>query len=254
MKRLLTFITALFLLVSLNGQILRYSNYVAPTPDLLTNLVAYYKFEEASGTLYDSQNNNDIETVNGPDYRQAGKKDYCLRFIRANSDVCILAQYDDLTMTDQDFTIACWIYQDGDAANGTVEGIIGGLSGAVGFSLVTGDGVTNYERLTCVANSGTTHTRALTNTSGQWNFVAISFDSSSSTGNAHFYYNATSADLSFDYNFDVGKGIRYIGSESGSNYFDGYIDELMIWKGRFLDDDEIATLYNSGKGLFFDDF
>lgn len=30
MKRLLTFITALFLLVSLNGQILRYSNYVAP--------------------------------------------------------------------------------------------------------------------------------------------------------------------------------------------------------------------------------
>jgi hypothetical protein len=33
MKRLLTFLTALFLLISLNGQILRYSNYTVPIPD-----------------------------------------------------------------------------------------------------------------------------------------------------------------------------------------------------------------------------
>jgi len=254
MKKLLLLITALFILASVEGQILRYSNYTGQSPHFLTNLVAYYAFEEASGTLRDSKNANDVETINGADYQQPGKNNYSMRFVRANGDHCVLAQYDDLTMYDQDFTIVAWIYQTGDAADGTLEGIVGGLSGSVGLGLFTADGETNNLRLTHVNNDAVDDWGVIQNVQGQWNMVAISFDSHSATNNAHLYYNSSSSDVTFNTDFDPGKGIRYIGNEVSSNYFDGYIDELMIWKGRFLDDTEIAALYNNGTGLFFNDF
>jgi hypothetical protein len=43
-------------------------------------------------------------------------------------------------------------------------------------------------------------------------------------------------------------GIRYGSNVSGSDFFNGIIDELALWN-RTLSDDEVATLYNSGIGL-----
>jgi hypothetical protein len=43
-------------------------------------------------------------------------------------------------------------------------------------------------------------------------------------------------------------GIRYGGSGSGSDYFNGRVDEIAMWS-RAITDSEVSTLYNNGLGI-----
>ncbi len=58
--------------------------------DIDTGLVGWWKFEEASGTLYDqSDNHNDSTSVQGVLYQQAGQKGFALGFDGIDDDVTV---------------------------------------------------------------------------------------------------------------------------------------------------------------------
>jgi hypothetical protein len=254
MKRLLTIIIGLFLLISLNGQILRYSNYVAPpeegTNDFLTNLVAYWAFEEESGTIDDSAGDNN-STGCDADYGSTGINGNCLSFTAASSDVVTFADADALRMYDQDFTYVAWINPVDYPAASQYYGIIGGENNSPSFSMYT---TTAYLRVSATAISDGP-LGALYATTSAWNMVATVFDSNVTTNNVTYYLNGATATGTFNVDFGSDRGTIYIGRQTGSSgYFNGLIDEVMIWKGRKLTTNELDDLYNGGTGLFFTDF
>ena len=254
MKKLLLLITGLLLLFSVEGQILRYSNYTTPVPptpetnDFLTNLVAYWKLDEASGTLADSQGSNDATTTTA-DYDSTGISGKCMHFTLANSDFLVMTDAAALQMYDQDFTFAAWVYLKSEGTTATYAGIIGGETNSASMTLygsnerliVSKVGVSNGPLSTVV-------------TTGGWTFVAIAFDSDATTGNVTYYENGSYSTGDYNIDFNDGAGSIYIGRYSTTGYFDGKIDEVMIWKGRTLTVDNLNDLYNSGAGLFFDSF
>lgn len=255
MKRLLTFITALFLLVSLNGQIMRYNNYVAPpeegTNDFLTNLAAYWAFEEGSGTLDDSQGSNN-STGCTADYGSTGINGNCLSFTAANEDHVTFADAAALQMYDQDFTMVAWINLTDYAASGVHRTVIGGENGSGGMSCYSGNGRLTLNKVNTVPTSSTLYP-----STGEWVMIAISFNSNSATNNILYYMNSTVQTGTYNANMTDGAGSIYIGryASSPTDYFNGLIDEVMIWKGRILTEEELDEIYGGGTApLFFADF
>ena len=113
MKKLLLLITALFLLVSVEGQILRYSNYTAlpsegGSNDLLDSLTVYYDMGESSGNLSDEIESR-TATANGtPSYSQTGKVGDCISF--SGDDYFAMTEDADLRIYEQDISFSCWFY------------------------------------------------------------------------------------------------------------------------------------------------
>lgn len=257
MKKLLLLITGLLLLFSVEGQILRYSNYTAPAPpaasnDFLTNLVAYWALEESSGTLTDSQGDADM-TNDGATYGATGINGDCLDFELSEMDYIYRANTDALEMYNNDYTFAAWIYVESinDAAD---NGIIGAeYGGACLYISPSGNlmgGLSQY---------GTYLESDLAITTGTWTFVAMSVDVTETGVEILYYRNGTSdatsralAYIPLENASSNGIGVQY--TSSVSYYFDGLIDEVMMWRGRAFTEEELDDLYNSGTGLFFADF
>lgn len=261
MKKLLLLITGLLLLFSVEGQILRYSNYTAPTPpeeetnDFLTNLVAYWAFEESSGTLDDSQGSNNSASCSA-DYGSTGISGNCLSFTAANSDYVGLTDADALRMYDQDFTFVAWINPSAYPAAGAYAGIFGGENASAGLSLYNtvaepDNGILRVRSIATADGPLSTLVPSLSS----WSMIAVVFDSNATTNNVTYYLNGTTQVGTGNFDFSIDRGTIYIGRESTSGaYYSGLIDEAMIWKSRKLTTDELDDLYNSGTGLFFTDF
>jgi hypothetical protein len=91
-----------------------------------------------------------------------------------------------------------------------------------------------------------------------WNHIVITHDGSSGISGTKIYVNGTldsgaSNSGSGFTGFTNTAQLLYIGarlvSSSVTNWFDGKIDEIGIWKGKELSGSEITDLYNGGAGL-----
>lgn len=220
---------------------------------LLDDCVAYWRLGEASGSRADSVGSNTL-TDNNTVGSTTGKLGNAANFIAANSEYLNIADNAALSMPNgQSFTIAMWI-NPSTLTNGATPLNKGGLIfGASSFSyalefLLQG---MNVNLLWILSNN--TASSALTCSAGvlptsTWSFVVAWYDNSDNF--QHIQLNngtpvsigapsGGSSDQTFAFNLGS--------SGAGGAFFNGAIDDTLIWK-RVLTSDERSMLWNGGAG------
>lgn len=214
------------------------------TIDLTTALISYWKLEEASGTRYDSHGSNHL-TDNNTVLSAAGKIGTAADFEATNSEYLSIADNEDLSFGDEDFTFACWVKLESTGSDQRVFWKGDGTDWAV-YGLETfGTGwkfrVAGVENYTWNAPSTTT---------GTWYFIVCWYDSVANTINTQVN-NGTIDSTSHSGGITTDAGSFALGTHPVyGGYFDGLIDEFGVW-GRVLTSAERTALYNSGSGLTY---
>ncbi len=226
---------------------------------LLTNLVAHWKLNEASGTRNDSQGSNNL-TDNNTVGSAVGKLDNAAVFVAANGESLTRTDNSDLSLgSDQDFTFGFWFNFTsktdlqtlfGKAPNGwsteQLEYLCRYRSGTDDFKFYVGNGI-SFAQLDIPMSSVST---------GTWHYLLLWHDSQENTIcsqldngtiNSTPWSGGTQDTNGF---FSIG-AVNDIGSPN--YFFDGLIDSVSFWK-RVLSSAEKEALYNSGNGFDFESF
>jgi len=221
-------------------------------------LVAYYKFDEASGNIINQSldstkiANSDI-VITGATYSATGKIGNALSFDGINdsgiTSSSAIADWKFLHNTGFDVSISVWIYVDNTSAG--TRGIVATMNGNSsdnGFLFFQSGNLVKI-----ISQVGTTSQFfASTNTltASAWNHVVLTINET--TNDVKIYIN-NSVDTGASYNKtstvnpESVMGIMW-DTQSGS-YLPGDIDELTIFKDRVLTSAEVSSLYNSGNGM-----
>lgn len=211
---------------------------------LLDGLVGYFDFNESSGTLDNKVGSNNGTAGAGITYSQTSLNvglGTCLQFSGTSTGYVSLPDVLDFQFGTSDFTIGCWFY----TTSYSQQGIFGGENEAVALDIVAlsfflGNVNVNAYYFT------------LSTTINTWNFIAISFDSHSTTNNATLYLNGTTQTITANFDASAGASMNLIGQDSpGALPFTGYIDEVFIYKDRNLTSSELDILHNNGNGLAY---
>jgi hypothetical protein len=239
--------------------------YWTDTDSLDDELVAYWKLDETSGTIYDSTDNDHDSTSVTADYGATGKIGNAMDFQVANTDYIRVADSDDLSFTDgsgndEPFTISAWVKPESisnymiivgkyDTAGTKEYEIDVSDTGALRIFLWDDGGYS--------AGIGVTSTSTLS--SGNWYHVVTTYDGSETEGGLKIYVNgilqSTTSSSSGSYDGMQNEAVDLIiGSRRPGTYeipFDGVMDEVGFWN-RELSDWEVMQLYNAKDGLTHD--
>jgi len=216
---------------------------------LVTDLVAYYKLDETSGTTaYDSLGNYN-GTNTGATVNKTGKIGQCYDFENLNSDYINLNNGatlgDDLDLTG-DFTISAWINLESFAQSPYYNIIVGKRIDVENYQLAFR--VSSSGKLNLLTNGGVISSTGTLITTGSFYHVVVTRDND---GNTTFYLNGNSDSSSSSLSISHLNTNLYIGrAERDFNAFDGKIDEVGIWS-RALNATEVSDLYNNGIGFSY---
>jgi hypothetical protein len=216
------------------------------TASLLTNLVAYWKLDEASGTRNDSVGSNHL-TDNNTVLSATGKISNAADFEADNSEYLSRASNSDLQAGDTDWTFAAWIKVEVESSFRVVVSKGWGGGQAEWIIYLFGGNVTME-----VTNSidGPSSVGGLALADNNWHFVVAWHDSvnnqkgfqmDNGTPSTNAQANGVTASFA---DFAIGA------SPTQGLYWDGLIDEVGWWR-RVLTSDERTQLYNSGNGLTY---
>ncbi len=217
------------------------------------NLIAFWKFDEATGAALDYSGNGLNGTVNGPDrvttigtnkamYYDASGSDYISTSAFAIPNTGIL-------------TVEAWMKS---AVNANIYQVVISDGGSIPTGIIWMDRPSgaNYIRF-WVSNNGAGQEVGFTdfflNLDNQWIYVVIVCDYSNKTIKAYrngAQFGAT-RDLTGIPIFPPTNGIKYIGASSSSSnkLTNGSLDEVRIYN-RGLSAEEVAQHYTSTKGEF----
>lgn len=239
--------------------------------DFLTSLQNYYKIDEASGstTVYDAHGSLDGSVVGtgfNSNLGATGISSTCLQGDGTTGHYISMGTGTEWVFT-ADFTISYWVY-----VNSTV------VACKTTYPISKYQSFTGY-RTFAFGYAGSSHptsTRRNKFVSSMYNTSNTAYSAwTTSTYTSYGWYNVVTSRISNtmtiyvngspDGNVTVSGAMRsnntyqlLHGLHKSSGYFEqGWLDlmdEVAIWNGRGLDDAEVATLYNSGTGLFYDNF
>ena len=221
---------------------------------LLTNIQAYWKFDESSGNAVDSVVSK-VLTNNGGVVFDAGKINNGADFGSANSSKSFTA----LSMPFMSgygggpLTVSVWVkFQAQPATNGTMSIVYFLKSTNVagsdfGFQCAYQDVSGTKKLYFWTPFTGMAGTYAVTLTTGTWYHVCTTIDASK---NWVVYLNGTSV---MSGTGTTGNNIgtqdqMYVGSDTTPSYMSGNVDELAIWSTGLLSSD-VLQLYSSGNGF-----
>lgn len=205
---------------------------------LNTGLIAYWKMDEASGTREDSVGSNDLldSTSTGS---AAGKLGNGGDFEAGTPNWLSAADSPELSIGDQDFTIALWVKPESlttfnvlFSKNGLDLAIFNNASGVVTFS---------------VGGGGPSPSTGGELVVGSWSLIIAWYDAAGDLKNVSVNNAFAVADSGVS---PTDNGLPLVvGAFDTSGTFpaDGMIDEVGIWD-RVLTSDERTELYNSGVG------
>ena len=203
-----------------------------------TNLVAYYKFDETSGTVLtdwvglDHNFANSSATIN-----QTGKIDKAYLF--SAGAVTRTNFYNNM----QTRTINIWI----NPANNNKGKIYTSLNSAEAIDIWRGTDKKIYVQTRNSGKSWVNEVVSSTIEPSVWTMLTVTFNSA--TKDINLYLNGTyNASGNWDTISNPGETIVYIGGYFQN--FSGLIDETGFWS-RLLTNEEITELYNSGSGLTY---
>lgn len=215
---------------------------------LTTNLAAFWKLNESSGTRNDSVGINNL-TDNNTVTQTTGKIGSGAQFTAANSEYLSINDNADLSTGDIDFTISAWVYltdkttsriiaQKGPGWAGNLEYVLYYRSDVDRFRFHVGTGDYNTYGLVNANSGGSPQLNT-------WYHVVGWHDATNNTVNIQVN-NGSIDSTSYSLGGYDSTGPFYIGLSSTS-YMNGAIDSVGFWK-RTLTADERALLYNSGSG------
>lgn len=209
---------------------------------LTDNIVAYWKFDEGSGTSAADAtgNGNNGTLVNSPTWGP-GKINDGLSF--ASNQYVNIGNNPALNFNGtMPFTIAGW----GKTTIAQNAEIFDGLTGTNGFRLAIGAGSGSPNgSLTLYISGSWKHSLSTVFDNGSWHQFGVTYD-----GTTLSFYVDGSFDSSSTTSGPTSVSMnRSIGNIAGLSYpFGGTLDEIGIWS-RALSAGEISTLYGGGAGL-----
>lgn len=221
---------------------------------LETNLVSYYKMDEASGTREDSHGSNDL-TDNNTVGSATGIIDNGADFESTNSEYLSItdASQSGLDIT-SDLSISAWVKFE---SNTTAYQVISSKYLSTGNQQswqfrCSLDSATDAIRADMSAN-GTAVTQTALNysfTTGTWYHIVFSY--SASVGRVEVFVNGSSAGVMTGQVTSIFNGTAPyqvgLGNPGGSEYLDGVLDEHAIYS-RSLNYGDVLDLYNSGTAI-----
>jgi len=206
-------------------------------------LVAYYPF---NGNANDESRNMNHGIAVGPDLTadRFNKEDSAYSF-NGIDDLVYLGTELNLINNANSLTIAAWVYPYEVSPSGTGRGyaIIGEGLGGDNYHFFIGDNVLMFLFNSNGIESAFAGSDQALIEANKWQFITVTYDGA----NVTFYNNAqpdTTTPASG--NIDGNTSMLCIGSSDDiSNFFNGKIDDLMIFN-RALSDEEIKSLFESG--------
>lgn len=219
---------------------------------LLTDLVAYWKMDEASGIRYDAHGSYDLAD---PDTIGDGTG-------IINSGVQYNNTIEALTNTSidlqSDFSIQMWINLDViDNDNNRVIDCYSGSVYPLLVQIIRDNHSTNPSKLLFWTHEGSTNDLLYSNTqldtADTWYHVVLTWDET--TKEKIIWINASSdADKTAAHGTPITSTNDFrFGAQPIHPTIDGVLDECAYWS-RVLTSDDVSALYNSGDALSYDDF
>lgn len=226
----------------------------------LTDTLAYYRFEEGSGTDAEDSSGNGLDGTifgGGSYVSSSGERntgDFALNFDGSNDEVVISDSGNDFQFgdgaTDDPFSMAAWIKMS-DATQFRIAQKY--ETGNQEFIWTTSTTDVMLIQVKDFSSSGTLDKRtslALTSAQGIWTHVAFTYDGSSSSSGLKLYINGTLQSVtdssSGGYTAMEDRGVDFrIGGENSAQWTDGQIDELAVFD-RELTQADIEEIFNSG--------
>lgn len=220
--------------------------------DLLTDLKAHWKLNEASGTRVDSEGSNDL-TDNNTVTQATGKIGDAADFEDANEESLSIADNADLSAGDIDFTIAGWFYLDDKTrslrmvnkwlgAGSQREYVVGYTPSATDrlFFQVSSDG-SDFPSIKADSFGAVS--------TGVWIFIVAWHDATANTINIQVNNGTVDSSAHTAGVFNGTSAFRLGGvPEESGQFLDGRIDSVSFWK-RVLTSTERTNLYNGGSGF-----
>lgn len=219
---------------------------------LTDNLVAYWKLDEASGTRADSAGNGYTLADNNTVASASGKISNAADFTAANSESLTVADNANLSMGNNDFTIACWAQWKAEVSYYTILSKHSTSDNSTSEYLLMRRQDTDDLMFSIYSGSSTIRVDTTLDLSATtWYFIVAWHDAASDTINitvndGTVFSTATGGSAPNDTTtqFSIGS------TNNSGNYHDGLVDEVGIWR-RVLTSGERTTLYNSGTGLSY---
>ncbi len=216
----------------------------------LTNLVSYWKLDEASGNALDAHGTNTLTDTNTVT-SAAGKIGDSRHFTRTVPEYFTIADNASLSApAGTSFTFSCWIYPDSRATSesilskGTTDFLLAISSAAGNIQWTIGDGSSAFDTaltITSAISADATWFHVVCWYNADNNEVGMSINNGSPS--TRTYGGAARANSTNP--FRIGTQ-----AENSANAFDGRIDEVGFWK-RVLTVAERTSLYNGGNGLAY---
>ena len=206
----------------------------------LANCVAYYKFDETSGTTAADSWGTYPGTLNGGCTWVAGHTNNGLQFNGTNAYVSLAGNP---TTSLNDFTIACWVYLNTNNGWNRIFDFGTGTNTYMCLTPSAGGGVIRYIiKYNGSAEQQINGTAALP--IGSWQFVAITLSGSTGTLYVNGAQVGTNAGMTLKPSSLGTLTQKYIGkSQYNDPYLNGIVDDFQII-GRALTASEITGLYN----------
>lgn len=223
-----------------------------PLP-IRTGNLSYFAFDEASGQSVLDSNTGATGSINGNVRRIAGPRNGALSINSGGS--LYIPDGGNITVGTGDFSIAMWVrvsqqsgvqtILDRRTTSGPLVGYhIFTLDGKLGIQLADGNGNVNK----CKQDNATPRcTNYITNkniANGQWTFIAITVDRSSSRG-MRFWVNETVIDAmdarDRQGSLDSAQNVPLVMNSSGSSLD---VDEFYLY-GKVLSDDQVLFLHRN---------
>ncbi len=225
------------------------------TSDLFLNSVGYWAKDEESGTRFDSRNSNDLTDVNTVGFA-AGKQSNAADFNAGFSETLSIAENASMALGDIDFAFAAWVYPH--AINNTpIFGQIvnDGAVATIPFDLHTRAAAGNVWAL--IVGNGATgallSAGPLSVDTNTWQYNIAWHDATANTINIT-KNNGAVQNAAYSGGSYAGGVPFYFGSNRGvTDFYDGLIDEAILWKNYIPTSADRTWLYNSGAGRNYTD-
>jgi len=209
---------------------------------LITDLVSYWKMDEASGNMIDANGSND-GTVDC-DYGETGKINDAYGFVSANTDKVTVP---DATLSTSDFTIAGWIKVPNFTAQMT---IFGQYDTDDGYNIIFRFETSGRLRIYQSDGGSASYAESTILSVDTWYYVSATYVTATKTLTILINGDAKDTDVGTnERTVDAGADATF-GTLNGASWFNGIMDEFAVWS-RALSEAELLELYNGGSGLAY---